>query len=238
MPLRDHFHPPLDDLTTWEVLHGGWPMVIAQHLNAHLPARYVAGPRVHAGAQIEIDVAAYERDTPAFPAPGGNGTAWSPTRPSLAVETDLLDSDEYEVRVYDTKRNRRLVAAIEVVSPANKDRAEHRQTFVGKCEALLRKGVSVVVVDLVTSRRFNLYTDLLRLVGQSDPSMAVDPPWAYAAACRWVELRGKRTLETWSHPLIVGQTLPTLPLWLAEDFAVPLDLEATYEETCRALRIP
>jgi hypothetical protein len=37
--------------------------------------------------------------------------------------------------------------------------------------------------------------------------------------------------------LEVGRPLPTLPLWLADDRAVPLDLEGTYEETCRVLRI-
>jgi len=37
---------------------------------------------------------------------------------------------------------------------------------------------------------------------------------------------------------VVGQPLPLLPLWLAENLAVPLELEATYEETCRILRIP
>jgi hypothetical protein len=45
-------------------------------------------------------------------------------------------------------------------------------------------------------------------------------------------------LQTWAHALAVGQPLPTLPLWLAESFAVPLELEASYEETCRILRIP
>jgi hypothetical protein len=33
------------------------------------------------------------------------------------------------------------------------------------------------------------------------------------------------------------QPLPCLPLWLTEDLAVPLDLEASYEQTCRDLRI-
>ena len=47
---------------------------------------------------------------------------------------------EYAVRVFDAKRGRQLVAAIEIVSPANKDRAEHRNAFVGKCAALLQKG--------------------------------------------------------------------------------------------------
>jgi len=45
-------------------------------------------------------------------------------------------------------------------------------------------------------------------------------------------------LETWNHALAVGQPLPTLPLWLATDLAVPLDLDSSYEETCRILRIP
>jgi hypothetical protein len=31
--------------------------------------------------------------------------------------------------------------------------------------------------------------------------------------------------------------LPTLPVWLRDDLAVSLDLEASYEETCRTLRI-
>ena len=39
------------------------------------------------------------------------------------------------------------------------------------------------------------------------------------------------------YPLIVGQPLPTLPLWLTEDLMVPLDLEASYEAACRVLHI-
>jgi hypothetical protein len=31
--------------------------------------------------------------------------------------------------------------------------------------------------------------------------------------------------------------LPTLPVWLTDSLAVPLELEASYEETCRILRI-
>jgi hypothetical protein len=44
-------------------------------------------------------------------------------------------------------------------------------------------------------------------------------------------------LVGWHWPLVVGQPLPTLPLWLADDLAVSLDLEASYEETCQVLRI-
>jgi hypothetical protein len=155
----------------------------------------------------------------------------------IAVETDLQSVDEYEVRVYDAKRRRRLVAAVEIVSPANKD-PEHRQVFVAKCAALLKNRVSVAIVDLVTVRHFNLYTELLALLAQRDASFGDEPPSLYAAECRYVARNDAMRQETWSHALAIGQPLPTLPLWLAGDFAVPLELEESYEETCRVLRIP
>ena len=43
--------------------------------------------------------------------------------------------------------------------------------------------------------------------------------------------------EAWHRALAVGQALPSLPIWLADNLAVTLDLEASYEETCRVLRI-
>ena len=43
--------------------------------------------------------------------------------------------------------------------------------------------------------------------------------------------------QTWNHPLALGQPLPTLPLWLTDDLAVPLELEASYEEACHILRL-
>ncbi len=44
-------------------------------------------------------------------------------------------------------------------------------------------------------------------------------------------------LEVWPAPFALGQPLPTLPLWIATDFSVPLDLEASYQMTCADLRI-
>jgi hypothetical protein len=239
MPLRDHFRPPLDDFTSWEVLHGGWPMVIVQQLRTILPPGYVAGPRVHHGAQVEVDVAASEQDAapggsqPPDAGGGGATAAWAAALPVVAVEAELPGDDAYEVRVYDARRKRTLVAAIEIVSPANKVRPESRNAFVGKCAALLRKGVAVSVVDVVTTRRFNLFAELMAFIGHP----TADPPPLYAASGRWVP-RGKKTfLESVSYPLAVGQPLPTLPLWLSPDRVVPLDLERSYEQACRDLWI-
>ena len=139
--------------------------------------------------------------------------------------------------IYDVERDRKLVAAVEIVSPGNKDRPESRQIFVAKCVNLLQKGVFVSIVDLVTIRHANLYADLLALIHCAHLSFPSDPPSIYAATCR-KRMVGRRTrLETWSHVLAVGEPLPRLPIWLNEGHAVELDLEACYEETCRVLRI-
>jgi len=105
IPLRDHFRPPLDLDHSWEGFHGGWPMVIVQQLRTRLPPGYVAEPRVHSGSRVEIDVAAFRRDTPpAAGEAGGVATAvWALPRPSIAVETTLPDFDEYEVRIHDAR---------------------------------------------------------------------------------------------------------------------------------------
>jgi hypothetical protein len=145
--------------------------------------------------------------------------------------------NEYEVRVYDARRGRRLVAAIELVSPGNKDRQEHRAAFVAKCLALLQQQVSVSIVDVVTVRHFNLYAELLRQIGHEDPGFGNTPPPIYAVTCRTHAGNAVNLLDAWNYPLVLGQALPLLPMWLAEDLTIPLNLEASYEETCRLLRI-
>jgi hypothetical protein len=55
MPFRDHFHPPLDDITAWEGFHGQWPAVIVQQLGKKPPPRSVAAPRVHSGSKARSE---------------------------------------------------------------------------------------------------------------------------------------------------------------------------------------
>src|SRR3954468_7157930 len=183
MPLRDHFRSPVEDRHSWDELHGGWPMMIVRQLFPLLPEGFVAAPGVHLGKFFEIDVSAYEHDEPARVGvdQGEGGVAtWAPPAPTLTVEADLSEQDEYEVRVYDARYGRRLVAAIEIVSPSNKDRPESRRAFVAKTAALLQQDVCVSIVDVVTVRQFNLYADLLALIGRSDPALGSAPPHLYA----------------------------------------------------------
>src|SRR5262245_18693180 len=133
MPLRDHFHPPVTDIASWEELHGAWPGIIAFRLNALLPPGYRSGVKIHLGSD----------GGPVSPASGGAALAWKAAAPVL-LYTEEMTPPEYEVRVYDQRHSRRLVAAVEIVSPRNKDRPEVRDAFVSKCHALLLEEVCVV----------------------------------------------------------------------------------------------
>lgn len=208
MPLRDHYRPPVSKKSSWEGFHAMWPTAIVQQLRKLLPPGYVAEPRVQLGTVMEI----------------------------VAFETDP-EEYEYAVHIFDLERERQLVAAIEIVSPANKDRPESRESFVAKCAALLRKGVAVSIVDLVTIRHFNLYAQLMVFIGHPDRSMSLDEPSIYAASCRWPTHGTRALLETWPRALVIGQPLPTLPLWLGPESVVALDLEPSYEQACNDLWI-
>ncbi|MBM4069075.1 MAG: hypothetical protein FJ271_09045 [Planctomycetes bacterium] len=104
MPLRDHFRPPLDDRHRWDAVHGQWPAMIVLQLFPLLPDGYEAAPRVHLGSSFEIDIAAFEtevtgRDLATTGHAGSAIALEAPPKPTLTVETDLPDQDEYEVRV-------------------------------------------------------------------------------------------------------------------------------------------
>jgi hypothetical protein len=244
MPLRDHFHPPLGDRFHWEEVHGTWVSTLVRDLNFRLlPARYRAAPTTHLGTFVEVDVATFEEESSAPASVGaGNGAVatavWAPSRPTRTVAVELPAQDVFEVRVYDDRRGARLVAAVEFVSPRNKDRPDARRDFAVKCAAYLQQQVAVVVVDVVADRLASLHAELMRLLGP--PAAAPRPEEAplYTVAYRNFKESDSWRLDLWYESLALGAALPVMPLWLASDLAVPLELEATYEETCRALRLP
>ncbi len=242
MPLRDHFRPPVDDVHSWDELHGMWPAMIVQKLIEFLPEPYFAAPGVHLGTLYEVDIGTYRRPVAegngAEVAEGGVAVAtYAPPKPTLTLEPQLPKQDVYEVRIYDSRRNRHLVAAIEIISPSNKDRPESRATFVAKAATLLKNNICVSIVDVVTTYDFNLYADLMDFVHGIDPALGSEPPPIYAATLRTRYEDGRRLMDNWYHPLAIGQPLPTLPIWLKENWAIALDLESSYEDSCRTLRI-
>lgn len=245
MLLRDHFHPPISKRSSWEGFLGGWPCMIVRQLVSSLSLDFVAEPRVHLGNYYEIDVSAFEQaedDDGAFSSARDSSTNLATVQqvalaPTITFDAEFPEQYSYEVLIFDVERERQLVAAIEIVSPANKDRPESRRLFAAKCFNLLREGVCLSIIDLVTIRQFNLYAELLGLIDRRDPNFKSGSPATYAVTCRKGETDQGTKLDVWSRALAIGEPLPSLPIWLTETLTLMLDLESSYEETCRVLRI-
>src|SRR5438105_1187096 len=238
MPLLDHFHPPPHGPRRWEGFHHAWATVIAQQLNQDvLPPNYFAEPEISVGPELEIDVATLELTRPQPTSSGIATAAWSPPRPQIAVHVDFSRLDSYEIRVYQELGGAELRAAIELVSPANKDREGSRRTLAVKCAGYLKHGIAVAIVDIVTSRTANLHEELFKSLGVKSRRAAWrSSTGLYAVAYRAVTTRKAPRVEAWPQPLAVGEALPVMPLWLALDLCVPVRLEDSYLATCRSLR--
>lgn len=242
MPLLDHFHPPLYPLRSWESIHAVWSTVIMSYLNdTLLPAGYFAETQVHFGSRVEVDVATLESAGPESAPRNGPGTVavaeevWAPPAPALIIPA--VFPDQIEVQVFGSPTGAHLVAAIELVSPGNKDRFETRRAFAAKCGSYLQQGIGLVIVDVVTERLANLHDELMRLMEQPEAFLFPGPGHLYAVAYRPVRRPSGDQLDCWPVPLAVGQILPILPLALRGGPILPLDLEATYAEACRRSRL-
>src|ERR1700746_1851756 len=115
MPLLDHFHPPLQLQFPWDSFHSSWATRLADALNDEwLPPEFLAVEHTHAGTLLEINAA-----------------------------TDERRGQRCEVHVSPTTSGLTRVGAIELISPANKVRAEERRAFAAKCVSYLYQGISL-----------------------------------------------------------------------------------------------
>ena len=169
MPLLDHFHPPLAPRRHWESFHVNWAGAIADALNETLlPEGYFAEEHAQLGPWVEIDVATFTDSESSGRASrwDGDTAASVPGLPRprrwLSRRRFPMPSKSWYSR---TRAGTRLVAAIELVSPGNKDRAGHRQAFAVKCASYLCQGISLIVIDIVTSRRENLHNEIMQILG-------------------------------------------------------------------------
>ncbi len=240
MPLLDHFRPPLEGKRHWESFHAAWAGEIMAQLNRGvLPPEYFAEAQVHVGSRVEVDVGSFAQDPLASSSERNGGIAvetWSP--PRTATTMPLVFPDEIEVQVFSTETGPTLVAAIEFVSPGNKDRPETRRAFAAKCASYLHNGVGLVVIDVVTNRHANLHDELIDLMRQTDdyrfPCESLLYAVSYRPARPAVEVE---QAELFFYALALNEKLPAVPLPLRRGPTLPLDLESAYSEARERSRL-
>lgn len=242
MPLLDHFNSRLAETHPWESFHAAWANSIMAQLNARLPPRFFAVTQTHLSSRIEADVAEYDQQ--AGVAEGaGNGPAggvavkpWAP--PAAAMVLPAIFPDEFEVLIHERRGGAVLVAVVELVSPGNKDRPDTRRAFAAKCATYLRRGIGLVVLDVVTERHANLHNELIDALGLGEGFRMPAAEFLYAVGYRPIRRQETNQIDVWPTALAVGARLPTVPLALRGATTIPLELEAAYEEARQRSRIP
>jgi len=221
MPLHDW-----SELSGWDGVHLLWMSELLRYLKARLPAGFrtylSSGPAVAIGApSLRPDVAVRAHESNAAvelaPSPGG-------AEPDVEVAVASLDP----APALFVERDGRLVSAIELVSPRNKDRPVARTTYLSRYAGYLIEGVHLMLVDVHRRPVGFSFAEGIAQELQIPNSPALPPPMAASYRVGEPAAGGGRLLAIWRRPLSVGAAIPSLPLPLTTDAAVTVDLESTY----------
>ncbi len=93
------------------------------------------------------------------------------------------------------------------------------------------------MIDIVTSRRSNLHNEIMQVLGHGNAFSMPAEAVLYGVAYRPIVRDGQEQIEIWPSTLTIGQPLPVLPLALNAEFALRIDLEATYTAACQRRRL-
>jgi hypothetical protein len=160
-------------------------------------------------------------EQPLVDPPGEPGSA--PDEPDEEIAVAAIDPSTARY----VERQGRLVAAVELVSPRNKDRPVARSTYTTRYVGYLLEGVHLLLVDV--HRRplsFSFADRIAEELHMKQPP--VPPPMAVSYQVGGPAATGGRILGIWRRPLTVGAALPSMRLPLTVEASVPVDLEHTY----------
>lgn len=226
MPLHDW-----RDDRGWNSLHLVWQNQLLDWVQGRLPPGY----RAYLGSVPALTI-----DTPAGH-PDLGVRQWSPPAepPAEGPPAALPGPDAEAVAVFEldpqttvhVDLHGRLVAAIELVSPRNKDRPDARQRYLGRYLGYVRQGVHLMLIDVLPRpAEFSFADAIAANLGFAQPPC----PAPFAVSYRVGEpVPDGTVLGIWRRPLRVGEPLPTLPLALTVREAIGIDLEHTYREAAR-----
>jgi hypothetical protein len=228
---------------TFHAFHNAWISHLQEALNGGiLREGYYALGEQRAG-NIGPDLLALHADFE----PGEPPPSWQVEETGLVAvadhppETSLSFEVSSDAAFYLTKRRSmviyhasgdRIVALIEIVSPANKHSRGTLEDFLDTATAAIRHGYHLLVVDLFPPTRH-------------DPEGMHGRIWEYLANESWeppagqpltlASYQAKRPVVAYVEPLAVGQALPDMPLFLLPDQYVNVPLESTYMAAWRGV---
>jgi Protein of unknown function (DUF4058) len=212
----------------WDGVHLLWLTEILRWVKPRLPAGFRAYigtvPTVAVGGPIErpdVAVRQWPEDIPATKASSLLDLTGDEPDEEVAVVT--LDP---AMAVY-VEIQGRLISAVELIAPRNKDRPDSRAIYATRYLGYLHQAVHLLLVDVHRlPKQFSFADRIAEELHLEHPSCP--PPMAVTFAVGGRAAAGGRTLLIWRRPLTVGAPLPIMKLPLSIDQAVPVDLEQTY----------
>ncbi|HEV3447136.1 MAG TPA: DUF4058 family protein, partial [Gemmataceae bacterium] len=219
--------------------HTVWIGRIRDVLNEGLlPEGYYALAEQHAGRPITDVLAlhASPADTvaPLPPPPDTGGIAVAEVPPRVQRRQTIEPAALSRRRSLAVRHvsGHRLVALLEILSPANKDRARHVEDFAAKIVDALDLGIHVLLVDLFPPGPHDadgMHRVIRQRLEQSDESYDLPPDGPLTLAA----YRAGPQIEVYLQHLAVGAPLPEMALFVRFDRYVNVPLETTYQAAYR-----
>lgn len=228
MPVHDWTRVSAGDFHDF---HQGWIVQLRMALNQGiLPAEYYAQVERVAGEtapdiltlQLQSGDGREQEDLP-----GGPAVLTAP--PQVQITT------EFEEQVYISRKNRvairhqshhRIVAMLELVLSGNKSSAAHYRRFLNKVISALDQGIHLLLIDVYPPTRRDpqgLHGAVSTEIG--DESYIAPPNKPLTLASYVADLPCRAYVE----PLVVGDVLVPMPLYLTPNHYVLAPLEVTYQ---------
>jgi uncharacterized protein DUF4058 len=219
----------------FHAFHTAWITHLSETLNEGvLPDGYYAMPEQHAGRWI-ADVLTLQTQLARPQSRRDNvGVAIADAPPQVRQRLISPPSARAARRSLAIRHvsGYQIIALIEIVSPANKDRAMHVRDFIEKAENALALGIHVLMVDPFALGPFDpmgMHGALWeRLVDEPSPPLESEPLTLASY------LAGPQP-EAYLEHLSVGVPLAAMPLFLNPDRYVSVPLESTYALAFRGL---
>lgn len=217
--------------------HNAWITHLRDALNCGLlPPDYYALGEQHAGhfvADVLTLHANRPNGEPPLP-PTGPGLALAEAPPKVRRQLTGIETYRQRRRTLAIRHvsGHRLIALIEIVSPANKDRLESVEVFVTKTLEALDLGVHVLLLDLLPPGRHDprgLHGAVWNQYDEGPYDLPVAEQLTVASYSAGTPV--KAYLEHFA----IGGALPDMPLFLSSERYILVPLETTYQAAYRGV---
>jgi hypothetical protein len=229
------------DAGIFHAFHVQWIAELNKALNnGLLPPGYYSLPEQHATSAIpdiltlHASPAATKAGASPPPATGGLALAEAPPKVQRQQTVGAVARTRRRTLAIRHVSEHRLVALVEILSPANKDRPRSVADFAGKIVAALGFGIHALVIDLLPpgpNDCAGIHGAIWQRLEKTEESydLPEDDPLTLAS------YRASDPVEIYlEHPPLSAE-LPEMPLFLRPDRYINVPLEPSYQEAFRTM---